>query len=64
MSTEYSIALDITESTGPSWVTPIYNHAGKMTIIPKPADPTVSFTGKKYGASVKPVARMAKPGHG
>jgi YD repeat-containing protein len=35
---------DITESTGPSWATPAYNPAGNMTTIPKPADPTQSFT--------------------
>jgi RHS repeat-associated protein len=31
---------DISESAGPSWVTPVYNRAGNMTTIPKPADPT------------------------
>ena len=36
---------DITESAGPSWATPSYNRAGNMTTIPKPADPTQSFTG-------------------
>jgi RHS repeat-associated protein len=35
---------DISETTGPSWVTPVYNRAGNMTTIPKPADPTVAFT--------------------
>ena len=35
---------DITESTGPSWVTPGYDLNGNMTTIPKPADPTTSFT--------------------
>jgi RHS repeat-associated protein len=35
---------DISESTGPSWATPVYNRAGNMTTIPKPADPTQSFT--------------------
>jgi RHS repeat-associated protein len=34
----------ITESAGPSWVTPVYNRAGNMTRIPKPSDPTQSFT--------------------
>jgi len=34
---------DIAESVGPSWVTPVYNHAGNMTTAPKPADPTASF---------------------
>ena len=35
---------DITESTGPSWVTPVYNKAGNMTTMPQPVDPTASFT--------------------
>ncbi|NQV28345.1 MAG: hypothetical protein HQ518_28665, partial [Rhodopirellula sp.] len=35
---------DITESTGPSWTTPAYSKAGNMTTVPKPADPTTSFT--------------------
>jgi RHS repeat-associated protein len=35
---------DITESAGPSWVSPVYNRAGNMTAIPKPDDPTQSFT--------------------
>ena len=35
---------DITESTGPAWVTPAYDPAGNMTTIPKPADPTQGFT--------------------
>ena len=35
---------DVTESTGPSWVTPAYSAAGNMTTVPKPADPTTSFT--------------------
>ena len=34
---------DITETSGPAWVTPAYNRAGNMTTIPKPADPTSSF---------------------
>jgi YD repeat-containing protein len=34
---------DISEYTGPSWVTPVYNRAGNMTTIPKPANPTQSF---------------------
>ena len=36
---------DINESAGPSWVTPVYDKAGNMTTIPKPADPTNSFVG-------------------
>jgi len=35
---------DIAESVGPSWATPVYNRVGNMTTIPKPADPTASFT--------------------
>jgi RHS repeat-associated protein len=35
---------DVTESAGPSWVTPLYNRAGNMTTIPTPAAPTQSFT--------------------
>ena len=35
---------NITETTGPSWVTPVYSKAGNMTTVPKPADPTVGFT--------------------
>ena len=35
---------DLSEYTGASWVTPAYNRAGNMTTIPKPADPTASFT--------------------
>jgi RHS repeat-associated protein len=34
---------DITESAGPSWVTPVYSKAGNMTTMPKPSDPTASF---------------------
>ncbi len=35
---------DITESAGPSWATPAYNRAGNMTTVPKPSDPTGSYT--------------------
>jgi RHS repeat-associated protein len=35
---------DITETAGPSWVTPAYNRAGNMTTVPKPSDPTQSYT--------------------
>ena len=34
---------DITETSGPAWVTPVHNRAGNMTTIPKPGDPTSSF---------------------
>ncbi|MEO8493493.1 MAG: RHS repeat-associated core domain-containing protein [Planctomycetota bacterium] len=34
---------DITESTGPAWVTPVYSKAGNMTTMPKSADPTSAF---------------------
>jgi YD repeat-containing protein len=36
---------NITESTGPSWITPAYDAAGNMTTIPKPANPAVGYTG-------------------
>jgi len=36
---------DLTESIGPSWVTPAYSRAGNMTTIPKSADPTAAYTG-------------------
>lgn len=35
---------NITESTGPSWITPTYDRNGNMTTIPKPTDPADSFT--------------------
>ena len=35
---------NITETAGPSWVTPAYSKAGNMTTMPQPADPTTSFT--------------------
>ena len=35
---------DITESTGPAWLTPVYNRAGNMTTVPKPSDPTTGYT--------------------
>jgi RHS repeat-associated protein len=35
---------DVSEYSGPAWVTPAYNRAGNMTTIPKPAQPTASFT--------------------
>jgi len=35
---------DITETTGPSWVTPGYDAAGSMTTIPQPGSPTASYT--------------------
>ncbi|MEQ9410143.1 MAG: hypothetical protein RIK87_20580 [Fuerstiella sp.] len=34
----------ITETTGPSWVTPAYSAAGNMTTMPQPASPASSFT--------------------
>ena len=43
-SNKVNEVADINESTGPSWATPVYNRAGNMTTIPKPADPTQSFT--------------------
>jgi RHS repeat-associated protein len=35
---------NISETTGPSWVTPAYSRAGNMTTMPQPADPTASYT--------------------
>ena len=35
---------DITESAGPSWVTPAYSKTGNMTTIPQQSDPTSSYT--------------------
>jgi len=35
---------DIDESSGPSWITPLYNRAGNMTRVPKPSDPTDYYT--------------------
>ena len=35
----------ITNSVGSAWTTPAYDPAGNMTTLPKPADPTKSFTG-------------------
>jgi hypothetical protein len=42
-SNEVNEITGITETSGPAWVTPVYNRAGNMTTIPKPADPTSSF---------------------
>lgn len=35
---------NITETTGPSWANPAYDPVGNMSTIPKPADPTNTFT--------------------
>jgi len=40
---EVNEITDITESAGPSWITPAYNRAGNMTTVPKPADPTAGY---------------------
>jgi RHS repeat-associated protein len=34
---------DVTETAGPSWATPAYSHAGNMTTVPQPVDPTASY---------------------
>jgi RHS repeat-associated protein len=34
---------DITETAGPSWVTPGYDLAGNTTILPQPSDPTKQY---------------------
>jgi hypothetical protein len=31
---------NISETAGPSWVTPVYSAVGNMTTLPQPADPT------------------------
>ncbi|HRX81859.1 MAG TPA: RHS repeat-associated core domain-containing protein, partial [Pirellulaceae bacterium] len=41
---EVNEITDITETTGPSWITPAFDRNGNMTTVPKPADPTVGFT--------------------
>lgn len=35
---------NITETAGPAWATPAYDPTGNMTTVPKPADPTGTFT--------------------
>jgi RHS repeat-associated protein len=45
----------ITTLTGPTWATPKYDRAGNMTLIPKPADPTQTFT-----ATYDPWNRLVK----
>lgn len=35
----------ISETAGPSWVTPAYSAAGNMTTMTQPADPTTGYTG-------------------
>jgi len=35
---------NITEATGPTWVTPAYDTAGNTTTMPQVADPTLGFT--------------------
>ncbi|MCY2967275.1 MAG: hypothetical protein NT069_27180, partial [Planctomycetota bacterium] len=34
----------LSNSFGPTWVTPSYNRAGNMTTVPQPADPTKGYT--------------------
>ena len=51
---------DITESTGPSWVTPAYDRNGNMTTIPKPADPTASFTATYDACGAEPLDASAR----
>jgi len=45
----------ITTTTGPAWATPQYDRNGNMTVIPKPADPTQTFT-----ATYDPWNRLVK----
>tara|TARA_R110002111_G_scaffold164386_3_gene230587 strand:+ start:42527 stop:48934 length:6408 start_codon:yes stop_codon:yes gene_type:complete len=35
---------DITETAGPSWITPAYSESGNMTTLPQLVDPTKSYT--------------------
>jgi len=35
---------NITETVGPSWITPVYDKAGNMTTVPKPSAPTAGYT--------------------
>jgi RHS repeat-associated protein len=35
----------ITESVGPSWITPAHDKAGNMTTMPQPASPTLGYGG-------------------
>jgi RHS repeat-associated protein len=35
---------EMSQSVGPIWATPAYNQTGNMTTVPKPTDPTQSFT--------------------
>lgn len=35
---------NLAETTGPSWVVPVYDAAGNMTTIPQTVDPTQSYT--------------------
>ncbi|MCA9141760.1 MAG: RHS repeat-associated core domain-containing protein [Planctomycetales bacterium] len=41
---EVNEITNITETTGPSWITPAFDRNGNMTTVPKPADPTIAFT--------------------
>lgn len=43
-SNQVNETADTSETSGPAWATPAYNRAGNMTTIPKPADPTQTFT--------------------
>ncbi len=43
-SNDVNEITDITETLGPSWVTPVYNKPGNMTTMPQPGAPTSSYT--------------------
>jgi len=43
-SSKVNEITNISESTGPTWVTPAYDAAGNMTTMPQVADPTLGFT--------------------
>ncbi len=60
----------VTESFGPAWVTPVYNQAGNVILMPQPAAPTASCAATydawnrlvQLNASGSPVAAYAYDG--
>ncbi len=43
-SNDVNEITDITETAGPSWITPVYNKPGNMTTMPQPGAPASSYT--------------------
>jgi hypothetical protein len=43
---EVNETTDITETTGPAWVTPVHDRAGNMTTAPNPSSLTTALTCK------------------